>query len=60
MKHFAQGLEWTWTKEKFMARKADMNEFYLDFKEDNKIDLEKFQASVITQPTKPQKSIKNA
>lgn len=47
MKHFAQGLEWAWTKEKFLDRKAEMSEYYLDFKDDLKIDLEKYKVSNI-------------
>lgn len=42
VKNFAQGLEWIWTKEKFMDRKVDMAEFYLDFKDNGIIDNEKY------------------
>ncbi len=45
VKNFALGLEWVWTKNKFLDRKVDMSEFYLDFKEDGKIDKEKYLVS---------------
>jgi len=43
VKNFALGLEWVWTKNKFLDRKVDMSEFWLDFKEDGKIDQQKYQ-----------------
>ncbi len=42
VKNFALGLNWLWTKEKFMDRKLDMSEYYLDIKEDGKVDQNKF------------------
>lgn len=42
MKNFVSGLEWIWTKNKFMDRKVDMSELYLDFKDDGVINREKF------------------
>jgi hypothetical protein len=42
VKNFATNLEWTWTKEKFMSRKLEMTEMHLDFKEDGKINKDKF------------------
>lgn len=42
VKNFALGLEWIWTKEKFLDRKVDMSEYYLDFKDDGEINKEKF------------------
>jgi kinesin family protein 1 len=44
VKNFALGLEWIWTKEKFLNRKSDMTDFLLDFKEDGKIDKDKYAA----------------
>lgn len=47
MKNFALGLEWVWTKNKFLDRKVDMSEFWLDFKEDGKIDQQKYQVKLV-------------
>ncbi len=47
VKNFALGLEWVWTKNKFLDRKVDMIDYYLDFKEDGKIDKEKYQVSFL-------------
>lgn len=41
-KNFMTGLKWLWTKEKFNDRKQDMSEYFLDVKEDGKVDQEKF------------------
>lgn len=46
VKNFALGLEWIWTEEKFLDRKNDMSEYYLDFKDNGKVDEEKFAVSV--------------
>jgi hypothetical protein len=42
MKNYVLGLEWIWTKEKFLNRKADMLEMYLDFQDDGVINRLKF------------------
>lgn len=42
VKNFEKGLEWIWDKNKFMDRKADMTEYYLDFKDDGIINRDKF------------------
>lgn len=42
IKNFAVGLEWIWTKEKFLDRKADMMEMYQDYQEDKTINRPKF------------------
>jgi hypothetical protein len=44
MKNFAQGLEWIWSKDKFLNRKADMTEMLLDFQDDGAVNREKFKA----------------
>jgi len=41
-KNLMSGLKWLWTKEKFHDRKQDMSEYYLDIKEDGKVDQLKF------------------
>ena len=41
IKNFEFGLEWIWSKEKFLDRKADMSEFYLDLK-DGAVESKKF------------------
>jgi len=46
VKNFALGLHWLWTKEKFMDRKLDMSEYYLDVKEDGKVDQAKYKVGV--------------
>ena len=45
VKNFAQGLEWIWTKNKFLDRKADMTELYADLMDDGKINRDKFKVS---------------
>lgn len=42
MKNFALGLEWIWSREKFLDRKALMTEMYDDFRDDGKINRDKF------------------
>lgn len=42
VKNFSLGLEWIWTKEKFMDRKSDIIEIYNDFMDDGIINQEKF------------------
>lgn len=42
VKNFALGLEWIWTKDKFLDRKVDMVEIYNDYKDDGIINREKF------------------
>ena len=42
VKNFQSGLEWIWTKEKFLNRKADFTEYYNDYKEDGVINKPKF------------------
>lgn len=42
VKNFEKGLEWIWDKNKFMDRKAEMTEYYLDFKDDGIINRDKF------------------
>jgi len=42
VKNFALGLEWVWTKEKFLDRKVEMSEYYLDFKDDGAVNTEKY------------------
>ena len=42
VKNFASGLEWIWTKNKFLDRKAEFTELYLDFKDDGVISAAKF------------------
>ena len=40
-KNFELGMEWIWTKEKFLNRKIDMSEYFLDIK-DGTLDSKKF------------------
>ena len=40
--NFQLGLEWIWNKNKFMERKAQISEYYLDFKDDGIINKDKF------------------
>jgi len=42
VRNFTLGLEWIWTKEKFLDRKVDMTELFLDLKDDGIINKEKF------------------
>jgi kinesin family member 1 len=42
VKQFTTGLEWIWTKEKFLNRIVDISSYYADFKDDGKINTEKF------------------
>jgi hypothetical protein len=37
------GLEWTWSKDKFLDRKTMMSEYYADFRENGQIDTIKYQ-----------------
>lgn len=41
------GLEWIWSKEKFLDRKVDMTELYLDFKDDGVINKDKFKVYIL-------------
>ncbi len=47
VKNFALGLEWIWTKQKFLDRKVDITEIYNDFMDDGVINREKFKVSSI-------------
>ena len=47
VKNFLTDLEWIWTKQKFLDRKADMAAFYTDIKTDGKIDNAKFKVLLI-------------
>ena len=40
-------LEWIWPKNKFLDRKYEMNEMYLDFMDDGVINTEKYMVCVI-------------
>ncbi len=42
VKNFALGLEWIWTKQKFLERKVDMIEIYADFLDDGIVNRDKF------------------
>ena len=42
VKNFQLGLEWMWERQKFIERKAQISEYYLDFKDDGIINTEKF------------------
>ncbi|CAF0775063.1 unnamed protein product [Brachionus calyciflorus] len=42
VKNFALGLEWIWTKEKFLNRKSEIVEIYNDLKDDQVIQQEKY------------------
>lgn len=42
VRNFERGLEWIWTKEKFMDRKSDIIEIYNDFMDDGIINQDKF------------------
>lgn len=42
VRNFSLGLEWIWTKDKFLDRKVDMTELFLDLKDDGIINKEKF------------------
>ncbi|CAF0841426.1 unnamed protein product [Brachionus calyciflorus] len=45
VRKFGTSLEWIWEAEKFIDRKAVMSDFYLDFKEDGKINNPKYISS---------------
>jgi kinesin family member 1 len=42
VENYKLGLEWIWNKPKFMDRKAQISEYYLDFKDDGIINRDKF------------------
>ena len=42
VKNFQLGLEWMWERQKFIERKSQISEYYLDFKDDGVINTEKF------------------
>ncbi|CAF0775133.1 unnamed protein product [Brachionus calyciflorus] len=44
VKNFSTGLEWLWNKNKFLDRKADMTELYMDFMDDGVINKDKFKS----------------
>jgi hypothetical protein len=48
MKNFSQGLEWIWSKDKFLNRKADMIEMLLDFQDDGTVNRDKFKVTINT------------
>ena len=55
VKNFASGLEWIWTKNKFLDRKAEFTELYLDFKDDGIINKDKFKVKLISRFKKSSK-----
>ena len=42
VRNFPRNLEWIWTKNKFLDRKAEFTELYNDFKDDGVINTAKF------------------
>jgi kinesin family protein 1 len=48
VKNFVSGLEWIWTKQKFLDRKIDMTEMYNDFIDDGIINRDKFKVFFFT------------
>jgi hypothetical protein len=47
VKNFQLGLEWMWERQKFIERKSQISEYYLDFKDDGIINSEKFKVCLL-------------
>ena len=47
VENFLMGLEWIWPKSKFLDRKAEFYELYLDFMDDGEINSFKYMVCLV-------------